>query len=94
MSEATVVLGAEHDERLRTALKEVLLALGGSVRHHDCGVGGSQELETLEVEVDGHRVTVESETYVGLSITGPSELVHRVQRMIHERLAAGRCGPP
>lgn len=85
--ERAVVLGPEHDERLRRALKEVLASLGGSGSAHDWGVFGSQELETLEVDIDGSRIRVEAETYVGLSIAGPVDLIEKIQAMVRDRMA-------
>ncbi len=87
--EKTVVLGPEYDERLRTVLKDVLVQLGGRALGHDWGAAGSQELETVEFEVEGHRLLIEAETYVGLSITGPSELVDNVRKMVEERTSQG-----
>jgi hypothetical protein len=81
----TVVLGPEFDERLRGALLDVLAQLGGRAVGHDWGVAGSQELEGFEVDLEGHRLLIEAETYAGLSIEGPSELVERIRRMVEER---------
>ena len=66
----TIVLGDEYDEKLRAALIELLKSMGAASLRHDWGVGGSQELETLQVSVGGKVVVVEAETYVGLSISG------------------------
>lgn len=79
----TVILGDEFDDALRTKLLNVLRGLGGFT----AGPGerllvGSQDFEDLEVLVDGQVLHVEAETYVGLSIEGPAELVGRVQRMM------------
>lgn len=87
MPPVTLVLGPESDDRLRTALREVLISLGAKMLDHKWGVAGSQEIELVEAELDGHRLFVEAETYVGLSITGPAELVHEVQRLVTHRIA-------
>ena len=81
----TVILGAEYDERLRAIVRQVLIELGGKAIGQGWALGGSQELESLEVELEGDRLLVEAETYVGLSITGPSSLVRRVQALVTER---------
>jgi hypothetical protein len=49
------------------------------------GVAGSQELETLDIEIDGRQLHVEAETYMGLSIAGPADLVDRVSEMVKQR---------
>lgn len=86
-SEKTVVLGPEYDQRLRRVLKDVVLQLGGKGLTHEWAIGGSQELETVEVEVRAARLIVEAETYVGLSIRGPSDLVDEIHQMVNEQLS-------
>jgi hypothetical protein len=34
-------------------------------------------------------LNVEAETYIGLSVTGPTELIHTVAQMVRERVADG-----
>lgn len=77
------MLGDEFDEGLRQRLMDVLRKLGalqsgGSNRF----VGGSQELEKLEVTIDGRSLHVEAETYIGLSISGADDLVERVRQLV------------
>jgi hypothetical protein len=86
MQNRTVRLGDEYDDALREALVAVLRELGGYSESHEWGVGGSQEIENLEVDVRGQRVVVESETYVGLSITGEDSLVSRIEALVRLRL--------
>jgi hypothetical protein len=88
--EETIVLGAEYDDGLRAALREVLVDLGGNALRRDWGVGGSQELERVETQIEGQRLLIEAETYMGLSITGSSELVQKVQRLVNARMVARR----
>ncbi len=71
----TIMLGNEYDDALRDALRAVLLELGASWGASTWGVGGSQMVETVEVIIDGGRLLVEAETYMGLSITGEEPLV-------------------
>ena len=73
-----LILGDEHDESLRAVLMSVLEKMGGGLQSRTWGVGGSQELATLEVEVGGRALLVESETYIGLSITGDEALVEEI----------------
>lgn len=86
--EKTTVLGDEHDERLRTVLLDVLKQVGASTSSHEHGVGGSQELETLVVEVGGNRLLVEAETYIGLSVRGDAALVDKIESLVKEHLAS------
>jgi len=38
-------------------------------------IGGSQELEEARFELDGYVITVDAETYMGITISGPEFLV-------------------
>lgn len=84
----TVILGSEYDEAVWQALKSVLKDLGGTVQDSSWGVGGSQELTSADVIIGGERITVESETYVGISVSGDSELADQIQAAITSRLSA------
>jgi hypothetical protein len=82
----TVILGTESDEPLRSILLEVMRELGARTLDTSWGVGGSQELATAKAEIRGKVVDVESETYVGLSITGDDDLVDEIAgRVSHNR---------
>ncbi len=95
-SEKSVVLGAEYDQRLRAVVKNVLGQLGVKELTHEWVVGGSQEIETVEVRVAGQRLVLEAETYIGLSVRGPSDLVDHVYEMVKEQLSItdSKKGPP
>ena len=83
MTNKTVILGDEFDDELRSKLQVVLRSLGASGSDsHDWRIAGSQEVETFTAVIDGHKLKVEAETYVGLSITGPSILIDKVKRLI------------
>ena len=73
-----MILGKEHDTELRDVLVHVLRELGAGVTDKSWRIGDSQEVETLQVGLQGRTVTVQAETFIGLSITGEPELVDRV----------------
>ncbi len=81
-AQKTLILGPEYDNALREALHSVLARLGAKDLAHDWSVGGSQELETAEVQVGAKCVIIEAETFIGLSIRGPVELVERIRSMV------------
>lgn len=82
-NQATATLGDEFDEALRQKLVDVLRKLGAlQSGGSDRFVGGSQELEKLEVTIDGRSLQVEAETYIGLTLSGPSDLVERVRQLV------------
>ncbi len=79
----TVVLGDEFDESLRRRLIDSLRRIGAcQPPMGDRFTVGSQDLEQLDVTIEGRRLHIEAETYVGLSISGPADLVAQVQRLV------------
>lgn len=86
----TIILGREHDQALREILRGVLVRLGAVGLSHDWAVGGSQEIETSEVQLAGERIVLEAETYIGLSIRGRSEIVDRIHALVNAAVDARR----
>lgn len=78
----TLVLGREYDHALRFSLFKVLEQLGGRMLSHDWCLGGSQEISGCVFKFDSCEIVVESETYIGLSITGPGNVVKLVEDML------------
>ncbi len=83
----TRVLAAEYDACARAALLDVLRELGAYVRPSLRGMAGSQQLESIEVKLDGRSLLVEAETYIGLSVTGEPDLVALVASELAKRIA-------
>jgi hypothetical protein len=81
----TAVLGDEFDDDLRKRLGEVLKTLGAMFSDRGWGLGGSQEIETVSVEIAGKRIVVESETYVGLSVSGERSLVEKIVALVNDK---------
>lgn len=86
MGKKTVTLGPEHDEATREALRSALASLNATSAGTSWGVGGSQEIETSQVLVGGSPLTIESETYIGLTITGEEQLVDTIATLVRKRL--------
>lgn len=80
----TVILGDEYDDAIKRRLMTKLRDLGATPLSSDWGVAGSQELDSLSVELQGEIISVQSETFVGLSISGPHALVDKIARLISE----------
>lgn len=87
MNQKTVNLGDEFDAKLWKALRSSLSDLGAKNCYENWGVGGSQELVTLVVELEGARIHIESETYMGLTVCGPAPLVDKVQKLVAKKMA-------
>lgn len=74
----TLVVGPEFDEGLLNDLRKLLKSMGAEPRDADWAMGGSQELDSMKFDLRGQQILVESETYVGLSVTGPAALVDQI----------------
>ena len=81
--ESQVTLGDEFDDELREKLIRVLKDLGATAGDSNRFVAGSQDLEEFDVFIDGQRLHIEAETYVGLTISGSTELLKKVQAMVN-----------
>jgi hypothetical protein len=81
----TIVLGNELNQHLRSVLTAVMRDLGAKTLDVDWSVVGSQELETAKLEFRGKIVDVESETYIGLSITGDENDVDEIAHLVSEK---------
>ena len=81
----TIVLGTEFDEPLRKILAEVMRELGARTLDTSWGLGGSQELTTAKMTIKGKVVDVESETYIGLSISGDEDLVDEIAGRVAQK---------
>lgn len=82
-SDVTVVLGDEYDDDLRNRLVDALRSLGGTLEGTPLrGVAGSQDFESMIVDIGGSQIRVEAETYIGLSISGNPQLVQRIRDVI------------
>ena len=84
----TRILGPEYDTTLLAALKAVLRRLGAKLVRKDWDVAGSQEVSTADFMVRGEPLHVETETYVGLSISGSSALLSEVADALRSECAA------
>jgi hypothetical protein len=82
----TVILGQEHDQNLRDTLMHVLRQLGASLISRNRAVAGSQEIETVLLQLAGQEITIEAETYVGLSITGDEKTVHEILGRVRQAI--------
>ncbi len=80
---ATIVLGPEYDDRLKLVLRDVLGSMGGQLASKTPWL---PDLEVVVVEMRGETITIEAETYMGLSISGPEALVQAVAQRVKARM--------
>lgn len=81
-----IILGNEYDTRLKSVLSQVLNDMGYQCQGESYGIGGSQELQTRHFKRDDDSITIESETYIGLSITGNPEIIKKVEAEVKKRI--------
>ena len=79
MDTDTWVVGAEYDASIFRKLKTALQALGYQMSFESWGVGGSQEISRGHASGPAGKLTIEYETYLGLTISGPVALVAQVK---------------
>jgi hypothetical protein len=84
----TVVLGDEYDQHLRAVLVQVLLQLGAVLENRNWVVAGSQEVETFLWQLAGQDITVEAETYMGLSISGDENTINDIAQRVSQAVQA------
>ena len=80
----TANLGSEHDLDITKALLQVLREMGAQEVSRDWGVAGSQDVKTLQYSLNGRPLTVEAETYVGLSVQGDCQTVEAIKSRVCE----------
>jgi hypothetical protein len=79
MNSETWVAGAETDAGLLPRLGDVLRTLGYELGEHWFGAAGSQEISHWEVQSQRGTLSVEVETFMGVTVEGPSDLVSEVR---------------
>jgi hypothetical protein len=76
----TVNLGPEHDEALQHALVAILREMGAAFDDASWALGGSQEVVSRSVTLGGSALTVQAETYLGLTLCGDVDLVDEIAK--------------
>ena len=82
-----VMLGSDTDDSLFQRLCDEVHSLGGSIEDTKWLLGGSQEITTYTIILPEGMLEAEADTYVGLSLRGPLELVSMLaQRVLPNQL--------
>jgi hypothetical protein len=77
-SELELVIGPEYDQATFERLRDVVASLGGSICEQSWGVGGSQEVSSFQITIGSACLIATAETYIGLSLRGPNDLVRQL----------------
>ena len=79
MSSEQWIVGDEYDEALFAALGKALHTLGYVIGERSSGVAGSQEISTWVANGPNGALTIEAETYIGLSVNGDPRLLSELK---------------
>lgn len=79
------IVGTEYDEAAFTRLKCALISLRYNVQCGWVGTAASQDIHQWTADCLNGRLVIESETYIGLSVEGPTTLVAEL-RSQYERV--------
>jgi hypothetical protein len=72
-------VGPEHDNELFLRLGTILKAMGFDLGSQWSGMAGSQDISHWSLTSSEGTLVIDAETYMGLSVQGPPELVGRVR---------------
>jgi hypothetical protein len=79
----TKIVGDEFDDKLKARLVELLKGMGGSFSNSSSAIAGSQEIAKVLVTLGSQQIEIESETFIGLSISGDQRLVEDIARNLN-----------
>jgi hypothetical protein len=82
----SLVLGSEYDDILVAALLATLREMGAELKPAEFAHAGSQDFATRRATLNGKRLTLEAETYMGLTISGDRDTVLMIAERVRERL--------
>lgn len=84
-NQISVVLGDEFDSALCSDLIDLLHSNFGISISPDWRMGGSQELIATTFLIGDSKVSLELETYIGLTISGPENIIRQIEKLVEER---------
>lgn len=82
--EVSFNLGPEYDGALWQRLRGAIKYLGGYIESNEWGIAGSQEVIEYKVVFGSNIILVESETYIGITITGDAELINKIKEIVEK----------
>ena len=88
----TLNLGPEYDQKMLQGLFDALTAEGAQTIDQRADVVGSQEIGYWKFQLDHGTVEVNAETYLGISLSGPVELIARLTQIIQDKILAAFPG--
>ena len=82
MINESIVIGNEYDEKLIKSLFLTLQEIGAVKKDESSALVGSQDYYLARYEVNNLNLTVEIETYIGVTLSGPSNVVREISNKL------------
>ena len=78
----TIILGNEFDSELLEKIKHFFMREKLIVNSDDWALAGSQDYQLITFEYLNHKIDLEIETYIGISITGEQTKVEAIRKAL------------
>ena len=85
MINESIVIGNEYDEKLIKSLFLTLQEIGAVKKDESSALVGSQDYYLARCEVNNLILTVEIETYIGVTLSGPSNVVREISNKLKRK---------
>ena len=85
MINESIVIGNEYDEKLIKSLFLTLQEIGAVKKDESSALVGSQDYYLERYEVNNLILTVEIETYIGVTLSGPSNVVREISNKLKRK---------
>jgi hypothetical protein len=82
VTNGTITLGTEWDDKLFKRLHRFLLAHEYSHVSSWQGMAGSQDVRHLKYSKNGQEIVMESETYKGITLSGDTDELHKLSKAL------------
>ena len=85
MINESIVIGNEYDEKLIKSLFLTLQEIGAVKKDESSALVGSQDYYLARYKVNNLILTVEIETYIGVTLSGPSNVVREISNKLKRK---------
>ena len=85
MKNESIIIGDEYDNKLINLLFIILKEMGDTKINETEALAGSQDYYLASFNINNSIITVEIETYIGITLNGPSELIRIIMDRINNK---------
>jgi len=85
MKNESIIIGDEYDNELINLLFIILKEMGAAKINETEALTGSQDYYLASFNINNSIITVEIETYIGITLNGPSELIRIIMDRINNK---------